>query len=186
MKWFEDIGETFGIMMNGHRAATWLEIVDESIPGISEQELSEVAKFIRQQPDLNKSRRPSATNMISWIKWYRKTEAANRHGWGRGTDEGSIDAVWQGMTRAPDHESRWNLLVEGGDPLPPDAGGHYQYRKEWTDEHRKELDYRAARRWPDWNQATNEIKSGFNRAQVAMLVELSGKATILDVDDAPF
>jgi len=70
--------------------------------------------------------------------------------------------------------------------LPLDAGGHYQYRKEWTDEHRKELDYRAARRWPDWNQATNEIKSGFNRAQVAMLVELSGKATILDVDDAPF
>jgi len=186
MKWYDDIGETFGCVMTPHRAATWLEIIDEGIPGISETELDQVARFIRKRPDIDKTRRPSATNMISWIKWFRKESHAERYGYSRGTDEGAINAVWQAMTRAPDHEARWNLLVDGGEPLPPDQDGHNQERRGWGNEQRHGLEIQARGRWSDWDDAIYALKKRMIATQTRVFSTIAENMTAVVAHDEPF
>lgn len=167
----------------------WLDFIAVKPGGLTneptERELLETVKFVSSQDDVSFAD-ITARKLAGWVRWYRKEQAAGRHGYSRDTTEGGVDAVWQSMLRAPDFASRWELLVEGGEPLPPEADGKYQARPGWTKNHCKDLENRARRRWSDWDERKTDYFKGMWSVQHVIGSIAASMLPAPDVDVVPF
>jgi hypothetical protein len=164
----------------------WTDFITEGPKGLdacpTDDELLRVVKFVADQEKITGI---TARKLAGWVRWYRHERCADRDHTPT-TSEGRQDEVWQMMLRARDHGERWELLVEGGKPLPPAADGGYEYRREWTDADRGELEGRARGRWGDWDKDVNQYKSRFTRARVRAFTAVAEQLEPQDTAQVPF
>ena len=166
----------------------WTDFITTGPGGLTEcpsdRELLETVKFVSGQDDVSFAN-INARKLAGWVKWYRKSDAAGRHGWNRETPEGNLDAVWQMMLRAHDFESRWELLCEGGEPIAGDPIGRWTPGG-WGVRQCNELEARARNKWPDWDNDKRRMMASIGPRTIMQAATIIAGNMDVDVDNAPF
>jgi hypothetical protein len=115
----DELDDRLGLKLFGDKAERWLRILNDPADRggyearTSDEELVAAVQFVATQ-HATKPAEFTVEKMFSWLKWHRKTAAAERRGWDPDTEDGFIPRIRHEIRRARDYMSRWNILC---DPL---------------------------------------------------------------------
>jgi len=140
MRWFDLIREYFGVNLTADRAQIWVKLMKEpdALTDVTETELCDVLRWVRKKREGDENRKtPNLEMLIGWVKWYRKTKAAERRGIVDGPD-GNIGRIKSMMLKAESLDEKWDIMCNEG--TVPEGDILYKW---------------ALRRWPEFGKPRN-------------------------------
>lgn len=160
--WYDELEDRIGIRVFEPKAHRWEAILKAkecdggleaftdhqlSVPGRAAEELRDCVIWLSKQR-VQVPERFTVERLFSWLRWYRKERAGERHGFTQDTPQGFINFVKSKMVSATRYIDRWNILCS------PEI--YANASRTTTKEECDELNKWAETRWRDWHMATAE------------------------------
>lgn len=148
-EWVGYLEDWFGVRATyGDKWQRWLTWMAESDGLGNEPSGNEILEALKHAHKKGSQAGDKFTvaRLISWIKWYRKEQAAARHGYSPDSAEGNFGRIKNDMLHAETWRDRWNALC--GDP---------DSRPRRNINECRELEMWARDRWPDWDERIAEM-----------------------------
>lgn len=149
--WYEKFEDKLGIKLMDRKAARWFETLNakKEYDGLeaatTNSELCAMIGFLAAKENFKVPDHFTVDHLFKWLCWYRKDQRQKRDGF-REEDTGSeanVSRIKAAMNLAVNHEDRFEIMCT---------------RSKTTDEINKVNSW-ALMRWPDWMEATNDVRA---------------------------